>query len=58
MMPSGLLTKVSINVLFICVGRLEFGFSHLPGELEYIKPEGIIWPLYIGISFDHDFSTV
>lgn len=44
-MPSGLLTKVSINVLFICVGQLEIGFSFLPGEQEYIEPEGIIWPL-------------
>lgn len=39
-MPSGLLTKVSINVLFLHIGQLEFGFSFLSGELEYIEPEG------------------
>lgn len=55
-MTSGLLTKVSINIL-IGVGQLEFGFSFLSGGLEYIKAGGVIWQVNIEITFHHDFNT-
>jgi len=52
-MISGLLTKVSINLLIV-VGQLEFVFSFLTGGLEYVKAEGIIWQVKIETSFHHE----